>query len=121
MKDHLQGIAEESVSILNKSDGSVLDIGCNDGTLVGFYPEGYRKYGIDPSDIAQEIDKRKVTVIQDTFPSEELLNCLQTTKIDIVTSIAMFYDLEDPILFARGIKNILAEEGIWISRCLICR
>lgn len=114
MRNHLKGIAKEAVSILNKSSGSVLDIGCNDGTLFGFYTEGFSKYGIDPSDVAQEIDKKTVTVIQDIFPSDELLSCLQETKMDIITSIAMFYDLEDPIAFAKGIKNILAPEGIWI-------
>lgn len=114
MKNHLKGIAQEAVSILNKSSGSVLDIGCNDGTLFNFYPEGFRKYGIDPSDVAQEIDKKTATVIQDIFPSDELLNCLQGTKMDIITSIAMFYDLEDPVTFARSIKDILAPEGIWI-------
>jgi SAM-dependent methyltransferase len=114
MKKHLKGIAEEAVSMLNKSSGSVLDIGCNDGTLFNFYPEGFRKYGVDPSDVAQEIDKKTATVIQDIFPSDELLNCLQGTKMDIITSIAMFYDLEDPVAFARSIKSILAPEGIWI-------
>jgi SAM-dependent methyltransferase len=114
MKKHLKGIAEEAVSMLNKSNGSVLDIGCNDGTLFNFYPEGFRKYGVDPSDVAQEIDKKTATVIQDIFPSDELLNCLHGTKMDIITSIAMFYDLEDPVAFANGIKNILAPEGIWI-------
>jgi len=114
MKNHLKGIAKEAVSMLNKSSGLVLDIGCNDGTLLGFYPEGFRKYGVDPSDVAQEIDKKTATVIQDIFPSDELLNSLQKTKMDIITSIAMFYDLEDPVTFARGIKNILAPEGIWI-------
>jgi SAM-dependent methyltransferase len=114
MRNHLKGIAEEAVSILNKSSGSVLDIGCNDGTLFDFYPKGFRKFGIDPSDVAQEIDKQAVTVIQDVFPSDELLGCLQTIQIDIITSIAMFYDLEDPVAFAKGIKNILAPDGIWI-------
>jgi SAM-dependent methyltransferase len=114
MKNHLRGIVEEAVSILKESSGSVLDIGCNDGTLLGFYPQGFKKYGVDPSDIAQEIDKKAVTVVQDIFPSDELLNCLQEEKIDIITSIAMFYDLEDPVAFARSIKNILAPEGIWI-------
>jgi 2-polyprenyl-3-methyl-5-hydroxy-6-metoxy-1,4-benzoquinol methylase len=114
MRNHLSGIVKEAVSILNKSGGSVLDIGCNDGTLFNFYPEGFRKYGVDPSDVAQEIDKKKATVIQDIFPSDELLNCLQEEKMDIITSIAMFYDLEDPVAFARSIKNILAPEGIWI-------
>jgi SAM-dependent methyltransferase len=105
MRNHLKGIVEEAVSILNKSSGSVLDIGCNDGTLFDFYQEGFRKYGVDPSDVAQEIDKQAVTVIQDIFPSDELLSCLQETKMDIITSIAMFYDLEDPIAFAKGIKK----------------
>jgi 2-polyprenyl-3-methyl-5-hydroxy-6-metoxy-1,4-benzoquinol methylase len=114
MKNHLKGIVSEAVTMLSKSSGSVLDIGCNDGTLLGFYPEGFRKYGVDPSDVAQEIDKKAATVIQDIFPSDELLNNLQKTKMDIITSIAMFYDLEDPVAFAKGIKNILAPEGIWI-------
>ena len=114
MRDHLQGIVDEAVTILDKSSGFVLDIGCNDGTLLGFYPDKYYKYGVDPSDVAQEIDKKFATVIQDIFPSTELLNCFQETKMDIITSIAMFYDLEDPIAFAQGIKNILAPEGIWI-------
>jgi SAM-dependent methyltransferase len=114
MKNHLKGVVEEAVSILKKSSGSVLDIGCNDGTLFGFYPEGFQKYGIDPSDVAQEINAPSVKVIQDIFPSDELLNCIQKTKMDIVTSIAMFYDLEDPVAFVKGIKNILAPDGIWI-------
>jgi SAM-dependent methyltransferase len=114
MKDHLGGIVEEAVTILDKSSGSVLDIGCNDGTLLGYYPKKFNKYGVDPSDVAQEIDKKLATVIQDIFPSNELLNCVQETKMDIITSIAMFYDLEDPVAFARGIKTILAPEGIWI-------
>jgi len=112
MKNHLKGIVEEALSTLNKTNGSALDIGCNDGTLFGFYPKGFRKYGVDPSDVAQEIDKQVATVIQDIFPSDELLNCLQATKLDIITSIAMFYDLEDPVEFAKNIKNILAPEVI---------
>jgi 2-polyprenyl-3-methyl-5-hydroxy-6-metoxy-1,4-benzoquinol methylase len=114
MRTHLKAIAEEAVTILNRTSGTVLDVGCNDGTLLGCYPDGFQKYGVDPSDVAQEIDKRAATVIQDIFPSEELLNRLKGAKVDILTSIAMFYDLEDPVAFAKGVKNILSPEGIWI-------
>ncbi|HOV98705.1 MAG TPA: class I SAM-dependent methyltransferase [Bacteroidota bacterium] len=113
MRNHLKSIVNEAIAILNEKDATVLDIGCNDGTLLNYYPSSYKKYGIDPSDIALKI-KGDITVIQDFFPSDELLACLNGRTIDIVTSIAMFYDLEDPILFAKAIKNILSPKGIWI-------
>lgn len=113
MRKHLQGIAEDALRVINKSSGNILDIGCNDGTLFSFYPDSFAKFGIDPSDVAQEI-KGNVEIIQDIFPSDELLVRLSGRKMDIITSIAMFYDLEDPISFTKGIKDILAQEGIWI-------
>lgn len=113
MRQHLRGIAEEALAIVSKPSARVLDIGCNDGTLLGYYPEGIEKYGVDPSDVAQEIQP-PVTVVQDIFPSNELLARLQGKRLDIITSIAMFYDLEDPINFTKGIKELLSPEGIWV-------
>jgi SAM-dependent methyltransferase len=113
MRNHLREIAEDAQNLLNKSRYIVLDIGCNDGTLLSYYPSNYKKFGIDPSDVAQEV-KDDVTVIQDLFPSNELVKLLESQKCDIVTSIAMFYDLENPIEFVQGIKQILSTDGIWI-------
>jgi len=114
MRCHLQGIVEEVMGMTGlKETATVLDIGCNDGTLFGFYPDGFTKFGVDPSDIAQEI-KAPINVVQDIFPSEELISRLGNRTFDIITSIAMFYDLEDPIAFTRGIKQILSPEGIWV-------
>jgi len=113
MRNHLKGIVDEAVAILNKAQANVLDIGCNDGTMLTYYPEKYIKYGIDPSDVAQEI-KGDISVIQDIFPSVELDNRLNGAKLDIISSIAMFYDLEDPIDFAKNIKKSLSQKGIWI-------
>jgi SAM-dependent methyltransferase len=114
MKNHLKDIAEDVAAIVNKPAAMVLDIGCNDGTLFNFYPRGYKKFGVDPSDVAQGIDKDTATVIQDVFPSSELTTRVGEGKFDIITSIAMFYDLEDPIAFAKGIKSVLSPEGIWV-------
>lgn len=114
MRNHLKSVVDTAVAMLAKGSGKVLDIGCNDGTLLENYPKGFEKYGVDPSDVAQEIAKDQVTVIQDVFPSGELQAHLQNLKLDVITSIAMFYDLEDPCAFTKGIKNILAPEGIWI-------
>lgn len=113
MREHLRGIVEDVMQIIGKSAASVLDIGCNDGTLLNYYPDSFKKFGVDPSDVAQEI-KGNVEVIQDIFPSEELIARLKGGKLDVITSIAMFYDLEDPIAFTKGIKDIMAPAGIWI-------
>lgn len=113
MRDHLKGIAKAATNLIDKESARVLDIGCNDGTLLKCYPDRFIKFGIDPSDIALEIDD-DVTLIQDTFPSIELNSLIEGECFDIVTSIAMFYDLDDPIEFVNQIKNILSETGIWI-------
>jgi SAM-dependent methyltransferase len=114
MRNHLQSVVEEILGITGqKLSAMVLDIGCNDGTLLGYYPDAFTKFGVDPSDVAQEI-KTPINVVQDIFPSEELISQLNGRKFDIITSIAMYYDLEDPISFTRGIKQILSPEGIWV-------
>jgi hypothetical protein len=113
MRDHLKGIASDAVQMVGKSQAKVLDIGCNDGTLLKNYPKAYEKFGVDPSDVAQEV-KGGVKVVQDIFPSAELNAILGDEKLDIITSIAMFYDLEDPSAFVKNIKNVLDHQGIWI-------
>ena len=113
MRNHLQGIVNEALFLLGKSVGTVLDIGCNDGTLLGYYPKEFNKYGVDPSDVAQEIGDN-ATVFQDIFPSDELAKNVQSQYFDVITSIAMFYDLEDPVTFTKEIGRLLAPEGIWI-------
>jgi SAM-dependent methyltransferase len=113
MRNHLREIAEEGASLIGKDKAYVLDIGCNDGTLLKCYPKEFLKFGVDPSDVAQEITG-DITAIQDIFPSEELINVLQGEKFDIITSIAMFYDLEDPVSFCQEVKRVLANDGVWI-------
>src|SRR5690349_1251422 len=113
MRDHLKGITRDACQLMLGEHRRVLDIGCNDGTLLRFYPPSFEKFGVDPSDVAQEIGSN-ITVIQDTFPSYELKSLIGNQKFDIVTSIAMFYDLEDPVGFVKDVKTILSEDGLWI-------
>ncbi|QBR71731.1 class I SAM-dependent methyltransferase [Beijerinckiaceae bacterium] len=113
MRDHLRGIVENTMKLLPTTSPTALDIGCNDGTLLSFYPPGSTLYGVDPSDIALEIGN-KATVINTVFPSERALAVLPAGKLDVVTSIAMFYDLESPVDFAANVARLLNKNGIWI-------
>jgi SAM-dependent methyltransferase len=112
MRNHLKNIVDNALELVTKSNASVLDIGCNDGTLLDYYPVNFIRFGCDPSDVAQEV--KNATVVQDIFPSAELFRAIADKKMDIITSIAMFYDLEDPVGFVKGIKQLLSPEGIWI-------
>lgn len=113
MHQHLKGIADEAVRMLGQKKARVLDIGCNDGTLLKYYPKAFAKFGVDPSDVAQEVGGG-IRVVQDIFPSKELNKAAGNRRFDIITSIAMFYDLEEPLVFVREVKKHLASKGLWI-------
>jgi SAM-dependent methyltransferase len=113
MRGHLKGIAEEGAVIAGGKNLKVLDVGCNDGTLLLAYPESFARFGVDPSDIARGVPA-PIKVVPTLFPSPQAYEAFGDTKFDIVTSVAMFYDLEDPVGFARAVERILAPKGIWI-------
>lgn len=112
MRNHLREITLEVVKMVGKHKRLVLDIGSNDGTLLAFYPKNFIKVGIDPSNAVQPI--KGIKVIQDIFPSAELLKEVGGKKFDAITSIAMFYDAEDAVDFVRNIKKILDKKGLWM-------
>jgi len=94
---------------LNKGD-VVVDIGCNDGTMLSFFDEGIVKIGFDPAyNLKEEAEKLCDVFINDYFSSTYPIE-----KAKVVTSIAMFYDLEDPMEFIDDIKTIMADDGVWV-------
>jgi hypothetical protein len=113
MRNHLRGIVATALEIRNGDCARALDIGCNDGTLLKSYPEGVQLYGVDPSDIAREIEP-PITVVNTAFPSHQVEAAVGDSKFDVITSIAMFYDLESPVDCARAVADYLASDGIWI-------
>lgn len=92
----------------------VVDIGSNDcTTLKAYRTTGLRRIGIDPTGKKfREYYPADVRLVPDFF-SADAYRSVESRPAKIVTSIAMFYDLEAPIEFARQIESILADDGVW--------
>ena len=116
MSQHLKGILSFARDIVNLNNGdSILDIGCNDGTLLNHYPKNlYNLIGIDP--VAKKyLDRypKNASVVTDFFNKENYFS-VTSSKAKIVTSISMFYDLEEPVKFAKDIASVLSDDGVWV-------
>ena len=92
----------------------VLDIGSNDATTLKAYgTKGVQRVGIDPTGRKfKQYYTDDLELIPDFFSAEVYRSKIKK-KAKIITSIAMFYDLEDPGQFVRGIGEILQDDGIW--------
>jgi len=93
---------------------AVLDIGSNDCTLLkAFDATGIERIGIDPTGTKfKEFYPPDVKLVPDFFSAQAYWSATKRPA-RIVTSIAMFYDLDRPIDFAREVASVLADDGIW--------
>ena len=110
MNKDLRDVVAEVISKVSLKKGDmILDIGCNDGLMLTFFPENLQRVGIDP---AKNIDwshlPDSIKIVNDYFPSSQLKN----NSFKIITTTAMFYDLNDPNSAVKQIKNILKKDGV---------
>jgi SAM-dependent methyltransferase len=117
MVEHLEGIADavKAHGVLKKDD-LILDIGSNDATLLTFFHgQGYRLVGMDPSGVHfTQFYKDTMQLVPHFFTGAQFKKEFNDTKATVVTSIAMFYDLEDPQAFVNDIASILSDNGVWL-------
>ena len=116
MVRHLQGKVERTIARFEPPEGAiVLDIGSNDGTTLAAFSERFVRVGIDPT--ASKFLHHyppDVQVVTDFFSEEVFRSAVDDRRASIVTSLAMFYDLESPLDFMRDVHNILTPDGIWV-------
>ncbi len=97
-----------------KPGDTVLDIGSNDATSLKAYSiKGIDRIGIDPTGKKfKEFYVDDIRLVPDFFTVENFKS-VTSKNAKIITSISMFYDLEDPVDFAKQIAQILDVNGIW--------
>jgi NDP-4-keto-2,6-dideoxyhexose 3-C-methyltransferase len=116
MRQHLKALADRVGALVSLGkDSLVIDIGANDGTLLNSYPDDVTRVGIDPL-IPKFKDFYRSGVITNAafFSSDAVRAAIGDRKADVVTSIAMFYDLEDPSGFVADVAATLKPGGLWV-------
>lgn len=116
MVEHLRAKVKALTARVPVGKGDlVLDIGSNDGTTLSFYPaDGTTLIGIDPTAAKfRQYYPPHVQVVPDFFTADNFRKVAGARRAKVVTSIAMFYDLERPLDFMRDVRDVLADDGIW--------
>ena len=117
MVRHLERKAAFIRSMIPISQGDLfLDIGSNDGTLLrAINVSGVELVGMDPSATKfAEFYPPRAKRIPDFFSAANFFREVGARRAKVVTSIAMFYDLESPLQFMRDVFEVLADDGIWV-------
>lgn len=116
MVRELRDVVEQALRRVDCDKGAVVvDIGANDGTLLAQYPLAHNqrllRVAYEPArNLYDQVRPHAEVVYPGFFTVDEVW----AAKAKIVTSIAMFYDLDDPRQFVADVAKILHRDGVWI-------
>jgi NDP-4-keto-2,6-dideoxyhexose 3-C-methyltransferase len=117
MRDALEDVVKTGLRYHHV--GRWLDIGANDGYLLSQVPPGFVKIACEPAlNFVPELDEIADHVIPTYFTADHdcLRNGTGKGTCDVITSAAMFYDLDDPNRFVQDIAKALSPDGVWINQ-----
>lgn len=112
--DYMWWFAKWCREYSNQWRGSVLDIGCNDGSQLDFFNKlGYSTFGIDPAENLHQTSTAKGHQVVCGFWNEESVRNLDNRQFDIVVSQNAFAHNPDPLAYLILLKSVLKEKGLF--------
>lgn len=118
MREALSDVVNSIMKRVNLKTGNVwIDLAANDGCLLSFLPDWLIKIGIDPADdsFKRESEQHADLIIQDYFTAKSFKESkFGKLKANVITTIAMFYDIDDPKSFINDVKEVLDDDGVWV-------
>jgi 2-polyprenyl-3-methyl-5-hydroxy-6-metoxy-1,4-benzoquinol methylase len=115
-KKHWISYKDKIVNKFNPINKFIVEIGSNDGFLIGMFSDTNNILGIDSSkEMVNIANNNNINSIQRIFNkkvSEEIVN--SNGKCDIVIANNVFNHSNDPVDFAKGVSNMLNDDGVFI-------
>lgn len=118
MKRALKDVALDCQrKIALKAGDVIVDIGANDGTLLSFFPQSLTRVGVEPAlNIQADLQAYTSVNVPEYFTKKAYSKYVGKQLARLITSLAMFYDLDDPLGFCSDLKSCLAPDGIWVNQ-----
>jgi len=118
-QDHCKALAEDAVGYLYIDNARVLDIACNDGTLLSYFRElGCNIQGVDPAENLREITKEKNIPVEVGYWGMNLAKKLG--KFDIITGTNVFAHVDNVAEFLDACHKSLNDNGVVILEFPYC-
>jgi SAM-dependent methyltransferase len=119
---HFKETAERLTATYRLGTGDlVVDIGSNDGTWLSHYkPLGLRVLGIDPAANIVELALQQGVPTWVRFFNEPTAAEIvaKEGKASLVTAAGVFFHLEELHSVVRGVKGLLAEQGVFVVQAI---
>ncbi len=110
MKVALQQVVDHGLQYFRQ--GKWLDIGANDGYLLSQVPRNFRKVACEPSlDFQESLEANANQVVNEYFSADKFVD-----TYDVITSVACFYDVDEPGKFVGDVAKLLSPDGVWINQ-----
>ena len=95
---------------------TVLDIGCNDGSLLNFFnKKGCKTIGVEPTNACIDVNKKKHIIYKNYFDASTVIKIKRKfKKIDIITFTNVFAHIEDLQGLIKNLKKIINEKTILV-------
>ena len=115
LRNHFAALAQELTPLLTPGD-LVVDIACNDGTLLGQFGHEFQRLGVEPTGQAKKCAARGIPVWQNFFgpvAGKGIRELHGPAKV--VTACNVLAHVPDPHGFMIGIEHMLADDGVFVT------